>query len=187
MAFGEVKHLHHITPKHFGGRNEPSNLIKLTISEHAAWHYELWVYYGKKEDYIAWQGLSHTINKEQMWIESCKLGGINCNGKNGKYIRDNKLGIFSFSDEKKQKLRIKAANCAKEVLTGGPKTEKHKLAMKGSRAHVNQTGSKNNNAKSINTPYGTFNSMRDASEQLNMKYDSIWWKLNHNKENWSYV
>jgi hypothetical protein len=29
-------HKHHIIPKHAGGTNDPSNLIELTIEEHAA-------------------------------------------------------------------------------------------------------------------------------------------------------
>jgi hypothetical protein len=33
-----MKHIHHIIPKHMGGSNDPSNLIKLTVAEHAEAH-----------------------------------------------------------------------------------------------------------------------------------------------------
>ena len=33
-----IYHIHHIIPKHLGGTDDPSNLIKLTIEEHAEAH-----------------------------------------------------------------------------------------------------------------------------------------------------
>lgn len=48
------------------GSNDPSNVIELTINEHAAWHYELWVYYGHWEDYIAWKGLQGLLPKAEI-------------------------------------------------------------------------------------------------------------------------
>jgi len=35
-----MKHKHHIVPKHMGGSDDPSNLIELTIEEHAEAHME---------------------------------------------------------------------------------------------------------------------------------------------------
>ena len=55
-----------------------------------------------------------------------------------------------------------AAKAAKEKLTGVSKTEQHKKNMRGKRPHVVQSGNKNNNAKSIQTPYGIFGSIREA-------------------------
>jgi len=52
-----MKHIHHIIPKHSGGSNDPSNLIELTVEEHANAHRLLFEQYGKKEDYIAWKML----------------------------------------------------------------------------------------------------------------------------------
>ena len=40
-----------------GGSNDPSNLIKLTIEEHAEAHRKLWEEHKKIEDYVAWKGL----------------------------------------------------------------------------------------------------------------------------------
>lgn len=57
----KMYHNHHIIPKHMGGTDDPSNLIKLTISEHAEAHHVLWETHKKIEDYYAWQGLLGNI------------------------------------------------------------------------------------------------------------------------------
>lgn len=53
-----IYHIHHIIPKHAGGTDDPSNLIKLTVEEHAEAHRILWEQYGRLEDKAAWLGLS---------------------------------------------------------------------------------------------------------------------------------
>jgi hypothetical protein len=52
-----MKHLHHILPKHMGGTNDPSNLIELTVEEHAEAHRKLYEEYGRHQDKRAWLGL----------------------------------------------------------------------------------------------------------------------------------
>ena len=55
-------HKHHIIPKHIGGSNNPSNIVKLTIKEHAEAHKKLYEKYGKWEDKVAWLSLSKQIS-----------------------------------------------------------------------------------------------------------------------------
>lgn len=62
-------------------------------------------------------------------------------------------------------------------LLGIPKTENHKTAMRGKRPHVNQSGSKNNNAKKINTPFGVFGSIKECAEKTGIVYDNVHYKL----------
>lgn len=78
-----------------GGTNDPSNLIQLTISEHAAWHYELWVYYGFHQDYMAWKALSGQMTQGEVWLETCKLGGIKLRGRKRpqEYIEKYMMGV----------------------------------------------------------------------------------------------
>lgn len=57
----DIYHVHHIIPKHSGGSNDPDNLIKLTIEEHAEAHKILYEEHGKIEDYIAWKALNGSI------------------------------------------------------------------------------------------------------------------------------
>ena len=65
----EKLHKHHIIPKHIGGTDDPSNLIELSISEHALEHKKLWEQYGRWQDYYAWKGLSGLLGKEQIHKE----------------------------------------------------------------------------------------------------------------------
>lgn len=48
------------------GSDDPSNLIELTIEEHAEAHRLLYEEYGHWQDKIAWQGLSKMIGKEDL-------------------------------------------------------------------------------------------------------------------------
>lgn len=61
-----MKHKHHIIPEHIGGTNDPENLVELSVEEHAAAHKELWEQHGRWQDYVAWQGLSGQIGKEEI-------------------------------------------------------------------------------------------------------------------------
>lgn len=63
-------HKHHIIPKHVGGTDDSSNLVLLTVEEHAEAHKKLWEQHGRWQDKIAWQTLSGQISiqeaREQM-------------------------------------------------------------------------------------------------------------------------
>ena len=59
-----------------GGSDDPSNLVELSVEQHAEAHRKLYEQYGKKEDYLAWKGLSGEIGKEQIIHEMRKKGGL---------------------------------------------------------------------------------------------------------------
>ena len=63
-----------------GGSDDPSNIVELTVSEHADAHGKLYEEYNKREDYLAWKALSAKIGKEEFHIERSKIGGINNRG-----------------------------------------------------------------------------------------------------------
>lgn len=86
-----------------------------------------------------------------------------------------------------ENIRPRAIQAAKEKMTGVPKTEQHKENLRGKRPHVNQSGSKNNFAKKIKTPFGIFGSIREASQQIEgYTYKMIWDRLQNDKE-WRYL
>ena len=61
-----MSHLHHIVPKHMGGTDDPNNLIELSVEQHADAHKKLFEQYGHWQDYLAWQGLSKIIPREEL-------------------------------------------------------------------------------------------------------------------------
>lgn len=82
-----MKHKHHIIPKHMGGTDDPSNLVELTVAEHAQAHKELYEKYGKKEDLCAYYMLSGKSQDPEFKKLVCSLGGI------GSYRKRKELGI----------------------------------------------------------------------------------------------
>jgi hypothetical protein len=52
-----MKHKHHIIPKHASGTDDASNLIELTVEEHAEAHRLLYEQYGRIQDKVAYMGL----------------------------------------------------------------------------------------------------------------------------------
>lgn len=71
-----IYHKHHIVPRHMGGTDDPSNLIELTVEEHAEAHKKLYAQYGKEEDRIAWLTLSGQASKPEIMRLASKLGRI---------------------------------------------------------------------------------------------------------------
>jgi hypothetical protein len=60
-----IYHTHHIIPRHAGGTDDPSNLIELTVEEHAEAHRVLWETHGNEYDHIAWRCLAGIIDGEE--------------------------------------------------------------------------------------------------------------------------
>ena len=88
----------------------------------------------------------------------------------------------ALSDEDKELFRKRMSIAKKR-----PKTESERMSMRGKRPHVNQSGSKNNNAKQIKTPYGIFGSIAEGSEKLSMSYDNLHYKLRAKHTGWEYL
>ena len=75
-----IYHKHHIIPKHMGGSDDPSNLIELTIEEHAEAHRKLWEDLGHQEDYIAWRCLTGQITNQEATLEAIRLARYRSRG-----------------------------------------------------------------------------------------------------------
>ena len=92
-------HRHHIIPKYEGGTDDPSNLVELSVIQHAMWHYAEWSRKNRWEDEKAWKGLAKILSHEEAVKESVREGAR----KAGAKIRDNKIGIFGRSPEQHSK------------------------------------------------------------------------------------
>lgn len=67
-------HIHHIVPKHMGGTDDPSNLIELSIEDHAKAHEYLYKKYGLWQDKLAWKMLSGQIKASEASKLAQKIG-----------------------------------------------------------------------------------------------------------------
>jgi hypothetical protein len=182
-----LSHKHHIVPKHMGGSDDPSNLVVLSVEEHAEAHRLLWEKDGLKEDYLAWKALSGQLKNQEIWLEKSRLGGKALKGY--KHSEEAKL---NYKNSWTKERREENGKIISSLAKGVSKSDSHKNAMKGKRPHVNQTGEKNNNAKAVKTPYGIFGSAKDASRyfenaNINIKYNTMMYKINTNKAGWSYL
>jgi hypothetical protein len=70
----ERTHKHHIIPRYMGGTDAAENLVEVTVTQHAMYHfcnYQLW---GNEEDKIAWCALGGQISFDEARLEAMKLG-----------------------------------------------------------------------------------------------------------------
>lgn len=61
-----IYHNHHIVPKHAGGSDDESNIIRLSVREHAEAHRLLWICHGRLKDKLAWLMLSGRTNEGEV-------------------------------------------------------------------------------------------------------------------------
>lgn len=64
-----IRHKHHIIPKHAGGTDDATNLVDVSVEEHAELHFALYLTYGRWQDYRAALGLAGIIGKEEILYE----------------------------------------------------------------------------------------------------------------------
>jgi hypothetical protein len=60
-----------------GGSDDASNLIELSIEDHAEAHRVLFETYGKPEDELAWRALSGQLNLDEITKEAILIGASN--------------------------------------------------------------------------------------------------------------
>ena len=131
-----MTHKHHIVPKHMGGTDDPSNLVELTIEEHAQAHKKLFKQYGKIEDRLAYEGLLGMVGKEEIMKQ---------------------LMSQPLTEDHKEKLRKPKSstknyygNTNAKSLKGKAKSEEHKKNIsKGKRGKRVPALIGNTNAKSL--------------------------------------
>lgn len=85
-----------------GGTDDPSNLIELSVEEHAEAHRILYEQYGKEEDKLAWKGLAGIIDKEEILRKVFSIAGKKAPKNHNKGKKYNwKNGIKGASSGKK--------------------------------------------------------------------------------------
>lgn len=95
-------HIHHIIPKHMGGTDDSSNLVEVTVEQHALLHKQLWEDLGHQEDHIAWRCLSGQITNQEAIREAVKLARQRYKGtKRGPLSEEAKSNISNAKKGKK--------------------------------------------------------------------------------------
>lgn len=88
-----IYHNHHIIPRHAGGTDDPSNIVRLTVEEHAEAHRILYETHGKIEDKIAWKCLSgKTSETEADFRELYRQAGLQSRGRHHSEETKRKIG-----------------------------------------------------------------------------------------------
>ena len=123
-------HKHHITPRHMGGSDDPSNITKVSIEVHANLHKQLWEEFGHWQDEIAWKALSGQIGSK----EATRLAQIESGKKN--------LGRVA-SQETREKMRQARLGKKQSVET------KEKIGAKHTGKRVSQNTKAKLKAKMI--------------------------------------
>lgn len=76
-------HNHHIVPRHMGGTDHRSNILKVNVALHAFLHKLLWEEHGCWQDELAWRMLSKQIGKDEAIRISRSEGGKKNAGRVG--------------------------------------------------------------------------------------------------------
>ena len=72
----KIKHKHHIIPRHAGGTDDASNLIELSIEEHAQAHLDLYEQHGRWQDEVAHRMLSGQISSQEATLQAQRQGQL---------------------------------------------------------------------------------------------------------------
>ena len=102
-------HLHHIIPRHAGGTDDPSNLVELTIEDHAIAHEVRYRIYGDDRDRVAALMIRGQIPYYDAFIEMVSRPKSERHKKKiGNAVRGEKNGMWgrTLTDEQKKALSI---------------------------------------------------------------------------------
>ena len=123
-----------------GGTSDPSNLIELSVEDHAEAHRKLYELHGNWQDYCAWQALSGRIGKEE--ILRMKQGMANKGKKRTpEQIERIKLAVKLRNErwKKDPKLMAEANRKRSESMKGRKKSKEAIENWKESRKNNNES------------------------------------------------
>ena len=93
-----------------GGTDDPSNLMEVSVEEHTNLHLSLYLQYGKREDWVAFNMLLGQMGSEELFLERCRMGADKYwtnerREEHSKVMRKRRLGQ-RHSEETKRKISL---------------------------------------------------------------------------------
>ncbi len=147
-----LKHKHHIMPRYRGGSDDPSNLVEVSVVQHAMWHfcnYQLW---GEPEDRLAWRALAGSVGREEIIVEKQKIAGLRSGEKTKQKLKEDpeyyativeRLRSFHRSDEYKRK-NAEHLHSVQSIAVEASKSPEAKAKRKKTQEKIGfQKGEKN--------------------------------------------
>ena len=131
----ERTHKHHIIPRYMGGPDTPENLVEVTVTQHAMFHfcnYQLW---GNGEDFIAWRAISGQIDMTEAKKEAQVLNSK----RNGQKHKENGTGVCGLTPEERSEAGKKGAQKCKELGLGicaMTSEERRQAGKKGAQTQI---------------------------------------------------
>ena len=118
-------HTHHILPKHMGGTDDQSNLIELSVEEHAQAHKELYKKHGNWQDKMAYESLLKLKPRHEIAKELQRQGGLKSRGRTLKEEHKKKIGEWSKTFERTPESNQKRSKTlSKEWIITTPEGDK---------------------------------------------------------------
>ena len=164
----ERTHKHHIVPRYMRGTDATENLVEVTITKHAMFHfcnYQLW---GNVEDYVAWRALSGQLSKAEFMAEKQSIFG--------------KIGNDRLQEKLKNNPQLKQELIQKQIDSWNKNKEKNMEKIRLSQPKA---------VEAARTPEARKNKKRKFKEikhqqgERNSQYGTIWihnLKLRKNKK-----
>lgn len=131
--------------------------------------------------------IAEGVYKDIRKLEGTILHSLNAAKDPQFYNLNNQNGNFCHTEEHYKKLSIKLKGAGNGMFG---KTHSKEVKKKLSDIAKNRIAGKNSNAKKVFTPYGSFDSLREASNSLNMSYDEIRYRVSAKRTtfpDWGYI
>jgi hypothetical protein len=159
-----MKHKHHIVPKHMGGSDDPSNLIELTIEEHAEAHKKLWEEHGRWQDKIAWKTLSGQINIQEARMEMMKYN----NPMHKSEVKEKMSGINHWSKREGKLHNWITDNPMKNPEVSIKLSGENHWSKRPGKIHNAISNHPKGSSKKVKIDGVVYSSIKDACDKLNL-------------------
>lgn len=178
-------HKHHIIPRHMGGTDDPSNLVELTIEEHAQAHERLYEEHGHDQDRVAALMLRGQISNYDAYMEMVRRP------KSEKWKKEkseamsgegNPMYGKTISDEHKEAIRV--ANSVPKPYVAEAQA---KLYAEGNSNLCNRIGALNGKSKAVIADGVRYDTLRSACDAYGFKnHNAGAYRIKSLKWDWRY-